>query len=43
MSEKGFKGFNRKLQCCPDGKVFQYELGKTYEESSAVICQKGFH
>ena len=43
MSEKGFKGFNGKLQCCPNGKTFQYEFGKTYEEAKAVICQSGFH
>ena len=43
MSEKGYKGFNKALQCCPDGKVFQYDVGKTYEETEAEICKKGFH
>ena len=43
MSEKGYKGFNKALQCCPDGKVFQYDVGKTYEETEAEICEKGFH
>lgn len=31
-SEKvtGYKGFNRKFQCTPEGKVFQYQVGKTF-------------
>ena len=40
---KMFKGFNKDLQCVPGGKVFQYEIGKTYEESSAELCDHGFH
>lgn len=40
---KGFKGFNSKLQCTPEGKCFQYEVGKTYEEQEAVLCKRGFH
>ena len=40
---KGFKGFNSKLQCTPNGKVFQYEIGKTYTEPTANLCNKGFH
>ena len=40
---KGFKGFNSKLQCTPNGKVFQYEIGKTYTEPTAKLCNKGFH
>ena len=40
---KGFKGFNKQLQCTPNGKVFQYEVGKTYTEPTATICNRGFH
>ena len=41
---KMFKGFNKDLQCNPDGgKAFQYEIGKTYEEESAELCDHGFH
>ena len=41
---KGYKGFNEKLQCTPDGKVFQYEVGKEYvHEGDAELCQQGFH
>jgi hypothetical protein len=43
MSVKGFKGFNSKLQCTPNGKVFQYEIGKEYETDRAKACQEGFH
>ena len=38
-----FKGFNSKLQCTPNGKVYQYEVGKTYEEPNADLCSSGFH
>ena len=40
---KFYKGFNKDLQCMPNGKVFQYEIGKTYEEESAMLCDHGFH
>ena len=41
---KGFKGFNKDLQCTPDGKVFQYEIGKEYEHTGIVsTCSEGFH
>ena len=40
---KYYKGFNNKLQCTPGGKVFQYEVGKTYEEQNADLCISGFH
>jgi hypothetical protein len=40
---KGYKGFNAKLQCTPSGKVFQYEIGTTYTEPTANLCNKGFH
>jgi hypothetical protein len=41
---KGYKGFNEKLQCTPDGKVFQYEVGKEYvHDGDAELCSQGFH
>ena len=40
---KGYKGFNEKLQCTPGGKVFQYEIGGSYEEPNADLCKNGFH
>ena len=40
---KAFKGFNKNLQCTPNGKTFQYELGKSYEEPRADLCSEGFH
>ena len=41
---KGYKGFNEKFQCTPEGKVFQYEVGKEYEHDGDVdLCKKGFH
>jgi hypothetical protein len=41
---KGYKGFNDKLQCTPDGKVFQYEVGKEYvHDGDAELCSQGFH
>ena len=40
---KCYKGFNKDLQCTPDGKVFQYEIGKEYVEESAELCNSGFH
>ena len=41
---KGYKGFNSKLQCAPVGKVFQYEVGKTYTHDGPVsLCNQGFH
>ncbi|MCY1715310.1 DUF7666 domain-containing protein, partial [Caproiciproducens galactitolivorans] len=40
---KAYKGFNNKLQCTPSGKVFQYEIGKSYEEPKADLCRSGFH
>ena len=36
---KAFKGFNKDLTC----HGFQYEAGKTYEEESADLCNRGFH
>ena len=36
---KAFKGFNKDLSC----RGFQYEAGKTYEEESADLCNRGFH
>lgn len=40
---KAYKGFNQKLQCTPDGKVYQYEIGRDYEEPHADLCKNGFH
>jgi len=37
---KGFKGFNKNLQC----RGFQYEIGKTYEmDGNIQLCDTGFH
>jgi len=40
---KGYKGFNNKLQCTPEGKCYQYEIGGAYEENEAKACRAGFH
>ena len=40
---KGYKGFNEKFQCTPEGKVFQYEVGKEYEFDDPIWCQRGGH
>ena len=41
MSEviKSYKGFNKDMTC----RGFQYEEGKEYEESNALVCGNGFH
>ena len=36
---KAYKGFDKDLKC----KDFQYEIGKTYEEPEAQLCERGFH
>ena len=36
---KAYKGFDENLKC----KDFQYEIGKTYEEPTAELYEKGFH
>jgi hypothetical protein len=36
---KGFKGFSKDWKC----RDKQYEVGKTFEESEAKICEKGLH
>ena len=41
MSEviKSYKGFKKDMTC----RGFQYEEGKEYEESNALVCENGFH
>ena len=34
-----YKGTNKEMKC----RDFQFELGKKYEETEAVLCEKGFH
>ena len=36
---KSYKGFNKDMTC----RGFQYEEGKEYETSKAVVCNEGFH
>ncbi len=39
-----YKGFDKNLACSPDGKPFQYTVGKTYTHKGVVIpCNSGFH
>ena len=40
---KAYKGFNKRMQCMPNGKIFQYEIGKEYKEDEANLCYCGFH
>jgi hypothetical protein len=41
---KAYKGFNKNLQCTPNGKVFRYEIGKEYKHEGTVkACNSGFH
>ena len=35
----GYKGFGKDFKC----RDKQYEVGKTYEESTAIICESGMH
>ena len=34
-----YKGTDKDMKC----RGFQFELGKEYEETEAVLCEKGFH
>jgi len=36
---EGYKGTDKDLKC----KNFQFEIGKTYKEKEAILCEKGFH
>ena len=36
---KMYKGFDKDLKC----RDFQYEIGKTYEELTTDLCNRGFH
>ena len=36
---KSFKGFKPDMTC----KGFQYKEGESYEEDTAIVCEKGFH
>ena len=36
---KAYKGFDKNLQC----RGYQYEIGETFEEDDASLCNKGFH
>ena len=36
---KMYKGFDKDLKC----RDFQYEIGKTYKEPTADLCNSGFH
>ena len=40
---KAYKGFNKHMQCTPNWKIFQYEIGKEYKEDEADLCHCGFH
>ncbi|ESX78501.1 hypothetical protein X757_09210 [Mesorhizobium sp. LSHC414A00] len=36
-----YKGFTRDLTCTPDGKKFQYEVGKTYDNGGKSVTRCG--
>ena len=36
---KAYKGFKKDMTC----RGFKYEVGKTYEEDKAELCETGFH
>ena len=36
---KCYKGFDKDLKC----RDYQYEIGKSYEEPEAKLCEKGYH
>ena len=36
---KGYKGFDKDLKC----KGKQYEIGETFHENEAILCDKGLH
>ena len=41
---KGYKVFYPNMTCSPNGKKFQYEVGKEYKhDGEIIICRVGFH
>ncbi|MCO5085116.1 MAG: hypothetical protein M9939_26430 [Mesorhizobium sp.] len=36
-----YKGFNRDLTCTPEGRSFQYEIGKTYDNGGGPVVRCG--
>jgi hypothetical protein len=41
---KAYKVFNPDWTCSPNGKRFQYEIGKSYKHAGNIsICNSGFH
>ena len=40
---KVYKATNKDMQCTPNGKIFQYEQGVTYEKPEAELYRHGFH
>lgn len=44
MALKGYKAFNQDMTCTHGHGVFQYEVGKTYEEPQLAEARRtGFH
>ena len=40
----GYKATNKDIQCCPEGKTFQFIVGEWYEyEGELKACKSGFH
>lgn len=44
MGVRGYKAFNKNMTCTLGRGVYQYEVGKTYEESGLATARRtGFH